>query len=651
MIDDALVLLSTHDSPDQMPDAADTEPLPSLLAQCEEVLEATAKAAPQLRLVHSFGPLAPSARQVLHACANLVLLDAPPMAGPVAGSGLTGMPDDRDRRLASQAALRSFMDSQSQKGLKLAVVIDDLQGHSDLIAPDDSEKLTALGVVFTSHPLRSYLLARHRSTLPFRHITLEIYAQKYLAFLERHGDIPWFPLERLTGTSQDARVALGAALRVPPPSDTFHHIPDMSETADASLLFFDDGSVATEEPLGSPAYLKLCTILEYDPEKLPHGKPDRTPGTAQTTPPSRLDLPPRRTDRSPSRLTGFLPRIARILDTTASTGHLPQFQLDTHALVACLEDCLGHPDGMLETLDRHLMQLQPRDGAMLRIACAAHFQACNQAIHVLSLLAEAEPFVAPDDRPLRLLMTEVLLRMGKGDLAMAALTADAFAGSDALDPASQTRLRALLDGMFPVKPNEHGHALLLSHLGAVPPLPDSQRRTMIEIGTTRETVPGQGSTEKLAACCASLGIDFITVDMDPRNTMMAQRMFRRCGYTFRAVTAKGEDFLADWPGQIDYCFLDAYDFDHGMHSELRQSRYESFLGSRIDEAACHQMHYDCAQSLIRKLSPDGLVCFDDTWTDADGRWTAKGTTAMPFLLENGFKVIEARNHAALLGRR
>lgn len=112
---------------------------------------------------------------------------------------------------------------------------------------------------------------------------------------------------------------------------------------------------------------------------------------------------------------------------------------------------------------------------------------------------------------------------------------------------------------------------------------------------------------------------------------------------------KGEDYLRDLDGGVDLIFLDAYDFDHGMHSELRQSRYEKFLGSRIDEQACHQMHLDCAQSLVGKLWAHGVVCVDDTWLE-EGRWTAKGTLAMPHLLQHGFDLVEARNRAALLVR-
>src|SRR3546814_16508885 len=96
--------------------------------------------------------------------------------------------------------------------------------------------------------------------------------------------------------------------------------------------------------------------------------------------------------------------------------------------------------------------------------------------------------------------------------------------------------------------------------------------------------------------------------------------------------------------------LDAYDFDHGKHSELRQSRYKKFLGSEIDEIACHEMHLDCAKSVHLKLSAGGLVCIDDTWID-DGKWCAKGTLAVPYLLDNGFEIVEARNRAALLRRK
>src|SRR3546814_1055898 len=101
---------------------------------------------------------------------------------------------------------------------------------------------------------------------------------------------------------------------------------------------------------------------------------------------------------------------------------------------------------------------------------------------------------------------------------------------------------------------------------------------------------------------------------------------------------------------MDFVFLDAYDFDHGKHSELRQSRYKKFLGSEIDEIACHEMHLDCAKSVHLTLSAGGLVCIDDTWID-DGKWCAKGTLAVHYLLDNVFEIVEARKRAALLRRK
>jgi predicted O-methyltransferase YrrM len=200
---------------------------------------------------------------------------------------------------------------------------------------------------------------------------------------------------------------------------------------------------------------------------------------------------------------------------------------------------------------------------------------------------------------------------------------------------------------------EHGHELLLAHLKMHWPKlrqpADGRKLHMVEIGTTREDVPGQGSTRKLAEFCKQHGMAFVTVDMDPHNTRAAQRMFEGLGVEFEAVAMKGEDYLRERQAPVDFVFLDAYDFDHGQHSELRQSRYVKFLGSRIDEQACHQMHLDCAQSLLRLLAPNGVICVDDTWID-DGHWTAKGTLAMPFLLEHGFELIDARNRAALLRR-
>lgn len=250
-----------------------------------------------------------------------------------------------------------------------------------------------------------------------------------------------------------------------------------------------------------------------------------------------------------------------------------------------------------------------------------------------------------------------LIAQGRADLASDVVINDLLVKQtiEGLDTEAQEAIKRAYSDTIKKRnaKAEHGHDLLLAYLEANIAKYKNEhgenKPVLIEIGTTRENVPGQGSTRKIAEFCNENGLQFITVDMDPHNIYMAQKMFSRLGFDAQAITAKGEDFLRDYEGRFDFVFLDAYDFDHGGHSELRQRRYEKFLGERIDDKACHKMHLDCAQSVVAKLSEKGVVCVDDTWLEDDA-WTAKGTLAMPYFIEQGFVVLEARNRAALLAK-
>ena len=650
LIEEAADRLAAHGAGQFSSDAAEPETWASLLAQCEMLLEKSADDAPTLRIIASLGPLDAATRQLVERQANVFVLDALPDIEPSRQTSEGRAVPEPDRQLAVRAALASLVGSHSRRGQRLVVLIDALQASTDLLTDweQGDHGPALLGVCLICHPLRSYLLARHNGQLPGDRATLEDFSEKCLRFLDNLGHFPSISLEAMVEDRDAGLSNLCSALHLTPGVSFPGDVAAVLDPVAPGVLLHPDGTPATEAPLDTPAYLALCAGFGYAPDRLVVHDDDDTAVPPASAPPA-LALPPKRADRGVSLISTILPRLGAILEASGAS-RAPSFSLDLYGLVERIEDCLGHPDGSLEAIDAQVAALPPRDGALLQIACAAHFQASGDKLMAMGLLAEVEPMLGSDDRPVRLLVAEVLLSMGKAEMALETLNADAFAGPGALSPAAQTKLRSVLKRPVPSKSDEHGHSLLLAHLDAHPPPADGRRRVMIEVGTTRETVPGQGSTEKLAIRCAELGIDFVTVDMDPRNSMLARRMFRRAGHAFRAVTAKGEDFLAEWSGPIDYCFLDAYDFDHGMHSELRQSRYESFLGSRIADEACHLMHYQCATSLIEKLTPDGVICFDDTWTDESGAWTAKGKTAMPLLLENGFKVLEARNRAALVVR-
>ena len=297
------------------------------------------------------------------------------------------------------------------------------------------------------------------------------------------------------------------------------------------------------------------------------------------------------------------------------------------------------------------------DGARFFILLSDHFRAAGDTHTALHFLKSAQQRLPKPLEHERAAFARRLVALGKAaealDLMVPTALEDAASGRlAATDRAAMLQAFGQMKSALQVR-SEHGHDLMIAHLrAALPTLAAAlcgRTATLIEIGTTREDVPGQGSTRKLAEFCKQHRLHFITVDMDPHNSRMARQTFAALGVPFEAVTMKGEDYLRGDTGPMDFVFLDAYDFDHGKHSELRQSRYQKFLGTRIDELACHAMHLDCAQSVLARLSPFGAVCVDDTWLD-QGRWTAKGTLAMPFLLEHGFKVVDARNRAALLVR-
>lgn len=329
-------------------------------------------------------------------------------------------------------------------------------------------------------------------------------------------------------------------------------------------------------------------------------------------------------------------------------------------LVGLAARCLQAPDlhdSVDEAMDRTLSL--PDDRVQFLMLLAESMLARGDRMTALHFLNSARWFVAEVGAELRAELMQRMVAFGEADRAVdvgleAALEAAAGAGVSASATAAVlAAYRRMRDAAH--ERHEHGHELLLAwmapRIGRMKELAAGRKLTLVEVGTTREDVPGQGSTLKLAEFCVRNGLHFVTIDMDPHNGRMARATFERIGASgFEAVTAKGEDYLRDHPGPLDLVFLDAYDFDHGKHSELRQSRYEKYLGARIDERACHQMHLDCAQSCSRKLWEHGVVCIDDTWLERDA-WTAKGTLAMPFLLEQGFRVFDARNRAALLVRQ
>ena len=428
--------------------------------------------------------------------------------------------------------------------------------------------------------------------------------------------------------------------------DVSEWLSENLEIQRSNFAVFED-LVSSSGPLHVPPYFRggdsyeaLCERLGYEVDQLP-APPLRPPNTPFLYTFNNTPAPDR-----PALISTFLERAASVhhaYDADASPLNLSAVQ---DILDRCAADKV---EDFLDTFDRACDQLTRVDQGLAYLAAAEHFTKLDDRISALSFIGSALSFTSPEAPWLSTLASAAYANLNVKGGAVLALAADALAPG-VLDATTKDSLSEVVTATAGEDTKDHGHSLLMSGLSGADLSQADRKKLVVEIGTTRELVPGQGSTQKLAQFCLQHGLDFVTVDMDPRNTRNAARMFVHKGYPFEAICAKGEDFLQQYDRVIDFIFLDAYDFDHGNHSEVRQDRYIKFLGSRIDEIACHEMHLACAKELKEKLAPDGLICFDDTWVSSDGTWTAKGTLAMPYLLENGFEVISAENNAALLQR-
>tara|TARA_A100001015_G_scaffold106723_1_gene118459 strand:- start:3065 stop:3664 length:600 start_codon:yes stop_codon:yes gene_type:complete len=164
-------------------------------------------------------------------------------------------------------------------------------------------------------------------------------------------------------------------------------------------------------------------------------------------------------------------------------------------------------------------------------------------------------------------------------------------------------------------------------------------KTLIEIGSTREIVENQNSSEYFIKFCKNNNMRFISIDMDPKCSENALNFCKKHNFeNYLIKTMKGEDFLKYYKDKIDFIYLDAFDFWHPRHSNVRKDSYIKNLGVELseDDKLCHQMHYECVYHMINNncVTKDTIICHDDIVT-ADAK-KGKGALSIPYLLENGF---------------
>jgi len=191
-----------------------------------------------------------------------------------------------------------------------------------------------------------------------------------------------------------------------------------------------------------------------------------------------------------------------------------------------------------------------------------------------------------------------------------------------------------------------GHQLLLSYEEVVKyDIPKGSY--FVEIGSDR----GHGSTRELAEMSHRLGYNFITVDADDSISNHAEQIVKSVNENFISINDLGENFLLNFDQEIHLVYLDAFDLEHMQDrpvSNFCPSTHGTYdkRNVKLTNKNCWKMHFDCAKILVEKMMSGGYLFFDDVYSGFPD-WDGKGKTAIPFLLENGFTLIEYKPNAAI----
>lgn len=206
----------------------------------------------------------------------------------------------------------------------------------------------------------------------------------------------------------------------------------------------------------------------------------------------------------------------------------------------------------------------------------------------------------------------------------------------------------------------HGHELIQRHENRIKNyLSSVNEQTFIyEVGSQREA----GSTLYLSHLANSSSSMFYTFDLNAQTTNAARNIVKSVDPRFNAINGFGERLLSEVTTPIHLLYLDAFDIEGDWHSQELKEWYLD-KGVSLDNQNCWKMHRECIQNSLDNLPVNCFVAFDDVNpVTEDGKlifekvksdhahWSGKGTTAIPYMLENGFSLIDNIRSAALFQR-
>ena len=174
---------------------------------------------------------------------------------------------------------------------------------------------------------------------------------------------------------------------------------------------------------------------------------------------------------------------------------------------------------------------------------------------------------------------------------------------------------------------------------------------IVEIGSDR----WEGSSAYFADLANTHGMKFITVDLDPgagvrlRKTIAPEHV-----PLVEFVQAEGTAWSKQYSGPaIKALYLDNFDWNWSTnrHSKMieQQREWYSSQGITMSNLASQTSHITQMVNLLPHMSTQCVVCVDDTY-EYNGVFIGKGGAVVPYLLGQGFDLVEASDYGVILGR-
>lgn len=161
---------------------------------------------------------------------------------------------------------------------------------------------------------------------------------------------------------------------------------------------------------------------------------------------------------------------------------------------------------------------------------------------------------------------------------------------------------------------------------------DLGHKTFVETGTTRkeDNWAGDGqSTLVFGDYCKNFGGKITTCDIDQECIDTCKTITKKLKKHIKYVCGDSINFLKKLKGQIDFLYLDSYDFDKNDPDPARNHNLEEFKAAED------------------KLHDKSIVLIDDTGNHID---QGKGKITIQYMLQKGWKIID-HHYQTLLAKQ